>query len=210
MCGEYGEKYKRPHYHALIFGYDFPDKKELHLAGRKSKDKLYSSKFLNDVWQLGFCSIGEVNYQTALYVSGYIMKKVTGKGKNEHYRNVSPTDKNTGEVITITPEYSQASRRPAIGKRFLEKYRADLYPSDEVIIMAEGKTKKVGKPPRYYDKIFEEEIDPKEFERVRSKRQREMERLADEYTPERLAEKKKCVIERQRKYRRRYEKGETK
>ena len=26
MCGEYGEQFDRPHFHACIFGVDFPDK----------------------------------------------------------------------------------------------------------------------------------------------------------------------------------------
>ena len=27
QCGEYGEKFARPHHHMILFGFDFPDKK---------------------------------------------------------------------------------------------------------------------------------------------------------------------------------------
>ena len=43
-CGEYGEKEFRPHFHACIFGYDFPDKK--FLKRTKTGSNLYRSDSL--------------------------------------------------------------------------------------------------------------------------------------------------------------------
>lgn len=72
-CGEKGDKSGRAHYHAIIFGYDFPDK-ELH--GRTSKGSLiYRSKLLEECWKFGLSSIGEVEPGSACYVSQYANKK---------------------------------------------------------------------------------------------------------------------------------------
>ena len=63
-CGEYGGTTKRPHYHAIIFGY-FP------------KDwKLGSSRELSELWPFGFNYVGEVNFESCNYVARYTTKKV--------------------------------------------------------------------------------------------------------------------------------------
>ena len=48
MAGEYGEKFGRPHFHACIFNFDFPDRKYLKTTG--SGSKLYTSKLLESLW----------------------------------------------------------------------------------------------------------------------------------------------------------------
>jgi len=132
LCGEYGEERGRPHYHAIIFGYDFPDKVALPKRGDFVE---YSSALLDDVWGLGLTHIGSVTFDSANYVANYATKKITGKGADAFYRG-------------RRPEFVLMSRRPGIGFSWINEFRSDVYPSDEVISRG-VKTR----PPRYYDKI---------------------------------------------------------
>ena len=66
MCGEYGDKLGRPHYHAIIFGVTFVDKK---LWSIRRGNNLYRSATLEKLWPFGFSSIGAVNFETAAYVA---------------------------------------------------------------------------------------------------------------------------------------------
>lgn len=157
-CGEYGEKKSRPHYHALIFNFDFSDKYLWRLSPCKSY-QIFRSKELEKLWPYGFCEIGSVTYQSAAYVARYVIKKHKGKDSFKHY---SDYDESTGQVLfERIPEYVTMSRRPGIGKGWLEKYENDVYPHDSVVI--DGSE---WKPPRYYDNQLEED----EFFKIKCKR----------------------------------------
>lgn len=133
-CGEYGAHKGRPHYHACLFNFDFPDKV---LWSIRDGVRLYRSDSLQSLWPFGFSTIGEVTFESAAYVARYIMKKVTGDAADSHYDGRKP-------------EYTTMSRRPGIGSGWFEKYSSDVYPSDFVVI----NNKKV-KPPRYYNGLYE-------------------------------------------------------
>lgn len=138
LCGEYGERLGRPHYHALIFGYAFPDKV---LLSESNGVRLYRSEMLEDVWGFGFCSIGSVTFDSACYVAKYATKKVLGPKAAAHYG---------GRI----PEFLTMSRRPGIGNAWITKFQADVYPSDEVIIKEFP-----ARPPRYYDNVLKSKSD---------------------------------------------------
>lgn len=177
-CGEYGEKNNRPHYHACLFGLDFPDK-ELHTT-TKNGDKLYRSKTLTKIWGKGEENqqlIGELNFKTAAYTARYIMKKINGEQADEHYRRI---DEDTGEQFQINPEYTTMSRRPGIAYDWYKNYKTDVYPSDEVIIKGIPM-----QPPKYYDSILEKE-NPFLYDDIKHDRLTNAEKYADDNTPERL------------------------
>lgn len=138
-CGEYGEKFLRPHYHALLFGYWPPDTK---LYKVRDGVRLYCSEFLSEVWNQGFVSVGEVTFESAAYVARYCTKKVTGSKASEHYERVT----DGGELVQVEPEFCTMSRRPGIGKDWFDKFREDCYPSDFITVRG-----KKCKPPRFYD-----------------------------------------------------------
>ena len=155
-CGEYGEKTARPHYHALLFGIEFLDRD---IGFDSSRPTVWRSKTLDDVWRRGLCEGGSVTMASASYVSGYIRKKV----RAVDYARANPL---TGELKT--PEFARMSLRPAIGRRWIEKYWRDVYPRDFVVI--DGVE---AKPPRYYDKwmdihfpLMMEEVRQQRFEKA--------------------------------------------
>lgn len=165
-CGEYGDQNKRPHYHAVIFGLDFKDKK---LWTNRDGNKLYTSEALEELWPYGFSTIGEVTFQSAAYVARYIMKKWKGDDAEDHYTRWCPL---TGEGTTVVPEYCTMSRMPGIGKNWFEKFKSDVYPHDYVVI----NNHKV-KPPRYYDSLLSDE----ELAEVKEKRKEATPEIIDEY-----------------------------
>ena len=97
MCGEYGEQFARPHFHACIFGLDFEDKV---LFSSSGGNKLWTSATLDALWPFGFSSIGEVTFESAAYVARYCLKKVNGDLAKDHY---SMVDLETGEVYEKRP-----------------------------------------------------------------------------------------------------------
>lgn len=160
--GEYGSLYRRPHYHAVIFGYDFPDKtyfKTVH-----GGHKLYVSEELAQLWPYGIHSIGNVTHDSVNYVARYCLKKLNGKLAeiSDHY--IHSIDYETGEIQELKPEYSTMSRRPGVGKKWLEKYYTDVYNHDYLI----AKEKKY-RPPKYYDNLYEL-IDSNDLKKIKYKR----------------------------------------
>jgi hypothetical protein len=63
-CGEYGEQYGRPHYHAICFGLGIEDQ-----------------DLIEEIWENGMVDAGFVSYKSARYVADYLTKKELGSAE---------------------------------------------------------------------------------------------------------------------------------
>lgn len=149
LCGEYGGERLRPHYHAIIFGYDFPDRVPWRKAA--SGEVSYRSELLERTWTLGHSEVGSFSPASAGYVAGYSIKKMTGEVAADHYRRMNPV---TGEIHQVIPEFILASSRPGIGEPWLRANAVDVEQSTFVII--DGQKKPV---PRYFRRKMEGDLD---------------------------------------------------
>lgn len=126
-CGEYGSKGLRPHYHIVIFGYDFPDKWEF----RKDKKGfiMCRSPLLEKLWTFGISSVLPANMTTF----GYVTKDM---------QKLLPVDKDR-----VQP-FIRMSNRPGIGANGWNRSLTDgkLWHDGQSIPL-----------PRYYKKLAERE-----------------------------------------------------
>lgn len=99
LCGEYGDQFGRPHYHACMFGLELYDLKP---HSMKSSYQLFFSPFLSKVWGKGFVLIGDLNYSTASYITRYVLKK-------------------RGQWTEEKKPFYLMSRKPGIGAEWFEK-----------------------------------------------------------------------------------------
>lgn len=171
-CGEYGEKFGRPHYHAIVFGHCFPDRVPLsqvsHQRDVLSEVQRFTSKSLTDVWGKGLAEVGLVSFDSALYVANYATKKITGKDASNHYK---------GRV----PEFLLMSRGgkggKGIGFGFIDKFGPEVWARDEIIVRGQA-----ARPPRYYDKVLEGR-NSELLQRIKEDRRRKAEVLEEFTTP---------------------------
>lgn len=158
MCGEYGGKTLRPHYHMLAFNLSLLDLK--FYSKSPMGDWYYTSDVLNKIWGKGQVIVGELAEQSASYTARYVQKKA--------YKNFN------FEQQGMKNEFTRMSRNPGIGGMYLDEYLDKIYDEDK-IYMPNGQ---VVTPPRYFDKIAEQKgVD---IEWIRAKR-RQVAELATQY-----------------------------
>ena len=175
MCGEYGDLYGRPHFHACLFNYDAPDK-VLYRRNRDG-DNLYSSNLLSDIWQYGYAVVGNLTFKSAAYVARYVLKKRSSvNGIDPKYYDFDAD----GNIYCRRPEFTNMSRKPGIGAPWLRKFQTDVYPSDFIVVNG-ARTR----PPRFYDGIYEI-VAPSDLARIKANRVANAAKHADNNTPARL------------------------
>lgn len=193
MCGEYGDRNYRPHFHACIHGLDFLEDRVFY-KNTPLGHRLYISPTLERAWGKGFAPIGELTKETAAYVARYVVKKLTGERCRNGYIRVDPVH---GTFWQVEPEFGLMSRNPGLGKEWIKKYAGDVYPRDEVVVNGRRH-----KPPRYYD----DQQDPAVLEEVRKKRAARTRRRLEkgDITPERLRVREKVFEKRTNRLKRKY------
>lgn len=188
-CGEYGSRTIRPHYHAIIFGYDFPDRRSTPKKG------FYNSKELSELWNVGFHTITDVTYDSCKYVAKYMQKAFFSSfnldAMSEHpYEQIHCSRKFIRAYYGIEPPFVLMSKKLGY---------------DNWLKTADIRTDKIYingyfvKTPRYFLDRYKNENDPFLVDELREKRKlRAIENVKTD--EEKLAHKKSVVEKLHRKF----------
>lgn len=143
-CGEYGEQYGRPHYHAILFGV--------------SSD----TSSIDNAWQLGLTHTDNVSIAAINYVCGYTTKKLGWPKADKEER----LDTETGEIYTWQPPFQVMSRggRPTkdgTQKKGIGSEAKKHYHSWAIYAINDGAKLSI---PRYYKEAYKDKATKTEQE----------------------------------------------
>ncbi|WNK15018.1 MAG: replication initiator protein [Microvirus sp.] len=107
LVGEYGDRTFRPHYHALLYGVSPME-----------------APLVQTAWSRGFIHLGDLTPETARYVTGYTIKKMT-----------ATTDP---RLANRHPEFARMSLKPGIGRNALQPLAHSLTSQHPSTALANG------------------------------------------------------------------------
>jgi len=180
--GEYGDDQLRPHYHALIFGNGFRGEGETWID--EKGHPAWLSRTVEKCWPYGFHVVKDLTPETVNYVCRYVQKKLWGPMQQ---KALERTDLDSGETVTVRPEFATMSRRPGIGAAWWKKYGKEVFPDDFVVL--KGKKTPV---PRYYSSLLKNEK-PDLHEIISQQREEKAKARAHDNTPTRRAVRAKVT-----------------
>jgi len=107
--GEYGDTFGRPHYHAIVFGFDPRETEKLLRNNNLRPDSQYAKYWRDERTgqPRGNINVGDVNNKSIGYCAKYVRKKLMGEDNTAFY-----------EAVGLEPEFSLTSQKPAIGYRY--------------------------------------------------------------------------------------------
>lgn len=124
LCGEYGDQFDRPHYHMILF-----------YNGDLSHDEL--SFYIEKRWNHGFIKYESgISPGRAKYCAKYSMKSIGY------------------DYLDVVPPFARMSRRPGIGKQFLDHINTDLFRSRNQWFVHDNSGTPYSLPRYYRERIF--------------------------------------------------------
>lgn len=166
-CTEYGDTYKRPHCHAILYG--LPEYALLSQNFRHEKKYFrqgqWISRLLDDSWGKGYTTYCKANLATMSYTAGYVVKKLQKSSPLDEslmfyeYHEMDPiTEVFRGNQRIARPselyelERRWSSRKPGLGHDWYLSHQADLRSDQKDDI---GLMNFPCRPARYFDQIFD-------------------------------------------------------
>lgn len=156
-CGEYGEKYQRPHYHICLLNMPIPEELLEAAGNNELGDTYYNCPTIEKIWGKGIVKLGALTWQSAAYVARYIVKKQKGQGSDAWY-------KSRGQI----PEFTRMSRKPGIGREWFEQHKEEIYKNDEIFLPKRNGAIRL-KPAAYYDRLYDLE-QPEQMQKIKETR----------------------------------------
>lgn len=133
VTGEYGDKGKRPHWHAILFNYR-PSDERSKPGKTEMGHTVYTAESLTRLWGRGAIEYGDVTLESAGYVARYAAKKlVHGKDQDHDFKPVHRT-----------------SSKNALGLPWIEKYWRQTF-ANGYVVLPNGKKAGI---PRFYEDWF--------------------------------------------------------